>query len=1051
MKRFNFNLVMIALLLFMFKTGAFQIDNDQSDEQLYQTLIAISDDSKINNQQKLKQLQQFITRVSIKMHPKISALARTKAMAIAAMENQTETLVDYQQELKNIPLANDEQQIINLLSETAETNLYRIQDKHVLVIAKAKALLDQLSVLPISKQDNYLDSTLTLSVNDQAFLNYIIANSYFVTTNYEAAQQHFLSAMQLYQSTKNLQGQATIYTNLAMLSWAQHNYEKALSQNEKAFNIALVLSNEFMWVNTMLNKGVYFQHLRQFDNALATFQKLLEHPRIDEYPERKIKALIAKADALQKIGLFEKSETFIQQALLIATANHDNVNLYTGKIALGNLLTQQKKYDEALKLYISAEKYFKNNQQPRLHSAALKSLSILFEVKKDFQQALSYHQQYATLSINNLRNAQKASIIRLNEQFQADNKEKQIQLLQQETALHQSNTQQAEDQKRFLLILVISSAIIIILLISRRYSKKEAAKLQQMNSDIAANEKQLMLLSYAFKSTSDAVFITDNQFNIEAVNNAFVQITHKTMHQVIGKKVNFATINGQDKNLADNIMLQAKIADTWQGELYEQRSNNEIYPIELEVEAIKNGQLEVIHYLGVFRDITARKKAQEQLTRLATHDDLTGLPNRALFESLIQQSCLNAKHVNKLPTLLLFDINGFKKINDSYGHQFGDTIICEIAKRLKRVLFTKDVIARINGAEFGILVELNNPKHSAVRVSKKIFSIFEQPFMHNEVSLTINASMGIALYPQDSDDAQELLRKAAVAMLDAKKTEGLYYRFYESKMNTSVMKQLEREQKLLNAINNQYFDFYYQPVVDLETDLIIGAEALIRWVEPDGTIISPAEFIPLAEQSEVIAQIDRIAIKQVFDQVAAWQLANVQFGSIAINLSAQIFSSPDELLTMLQAKISQTGVSPACIKFEITEGMLLTDVQTAIKTMRKLKALGFKLSLDDFGIGFSSLNYLKKFPVDCIKVDKSFIFNLHKSDIDHSIVKAIISLAETLHLQVIAEGVEQQAHVDLLKDMQCHQYQGFHFSKPLPVELFEIKLKNNTSSDLTKR
>lgn len=1032
----------------MFKIEAMQIDNNQSDKQLYLALVAIFEDSKISNQQKLTQLQQFVMRVNVSMHPKIAALARTKTMTVAAIENQEDILVSYQRELKDIQLTSDEKKIINLLSAIAETNLHRIQDEHVFVITKAKTLLGQISSLPTSKQDNYVDSALTVSLNDQALLNYIIARSYFVTTSYEAAQQHLLNAMQLYETTKNLQGKATIYTSLAMLSWTQRNYKEALEQNEKAFNIALVLSNEFMWISTMLNKGVYYQSLHQFDNALATFQKLLEHPAIDQYPERKIKALIAKADTLQSVGLFAESETFIQQALMIATANNDNVNLYTGKIALGNLLVQQKKYDEALQFYLSAKQYFEQNQHPRLHSTALKALSSLFQEKQDFQQALAYHQQYTTLNLNHLRNAQKASIIRLNEQFQADSKEKQIQLLQQETALHQANTQQAEDQKRFLLVLVVTCATIIILLINRHYSKQEAKRLQQLNSDIAANEKQLMLLSYAFKSTSDGVFITDSQFNIEAVNNAFVQITHKTMHQVIGKKVNFSDVNGQGNSLAENIMLQAKIAGTWQGELYEQRSNSEVYPLELEVEAIKNEQLEVIHYLGVFRDITARKKAQEQLTRLATHDDLTGLPNRALFENFIQQSCLNAKHINKLPTLLLFDINGFKKINDSYGHQFGDAIICEIAKRLKAVLFPKDIIARINGAEFGILVELNNPKHSAVRVSKKVFSIFEQAFTHKNVTLTISASMGITLYPQDSHDAQELLRKAAVAMLDAKKTDGFQYRFYESKMNTSVMKQLEREQKLLNAINNQYFDFYYQPVVDIDTDLIIGAEALIRWIEPDGTIISPAEFIPLAEQSEVIAQIDRIAIKQVFDQVAAWQQANVSFGTIAINLSAQIFSSPAELLTMLQAKISQTGVSPACIKFEITEGMLLTDVQTAIKTMRDIKALGFKLSLDDFGIGFSSLNYLKKFPVDCIKIDKSFIFNLHKSDIDHSIVKAIISLAKTLNLQVIAEGVEQKTHVGLLKDMQCHQYQGYYFSKPLPVELFEIKLKDNSTPTL---
>ncbi len=1019
------------------------IYRDLSNESLYKSLSNKLNNHQLNNLEKLKFLQTFITNLPINQHKQIAALARVKAMMIAAQENNEAKLLHYKRQLTDIKLTPNEQRQINILASIAEIELLRIQDKHVLVIAKAKALLTKLEKLNVNPTQNFVNSTLTISANDKAYLLFMIANSYFVTTDYEDAQTHLLAAIYIYEENKNLEGQATVYNSLAMLSWAQRNFKKALSQNAKSLNIAQTLDNENLIIKGLLNKGIYFQNLRQFDNALATFNKLLDHPNIAQHPERHIKALLAKSDTLQNVGLYNDSEAFIQKALLIATSHNDNVNLYTGKIALGNLLLQQEKYDQALTFYRSAEAYFKHNQQPRLHSVALRSLSHFYQQKQDYKQALSYYKQYTSLQIEILETAQKASVLHLNEQFQAENREKQIQLLQHESQLQQANITQAEYQKHFLLIMVITSAVIIILLFNRRYSKKEAYKLKKMNNEIAANEKQLMLLSYAFKNTSDGVFITDSEFRIEAVNNAFVQITHKTKHQVIGRKVNFAPVNGQELNLAESIMLQAKLADTWQGELYEQRSNNEIYPLELEIEAIRDDQQEIIHYLGVFRDITARKKAQEQLTRLATHDDLTGLPNRVLLENLIKQSCLNAKHSNKLPAFLLFEVNNFKQINDSYGHQFGDTLICEIANRLKSTLYKKDVIARINGAEFGVLVELNNPNHSAVKIAQKILSTFDKPFECSDISLTISANMGIALYPQDSDNAQELLRKAAIAMLDVNKSEGLFYRFFESSMNTAVTKQLEREQQLLNAINNQYFDFYYQPIVDLKTNTIVGAEALIRWIEPDGTIISPAEFIPLAEQCELIAQIDRIAIKHVFDQVARWHAAKVNFGTVAINLSAQIFSSPNELLTMLQAKLSQTGISPETIKFEITEGMLLTNVQTAIKTMRDIKALGFKLSLDDFGTGFSSLNYLKKFPIDCLKIDKSFIFNLHHSDIDHSIVSAIISLAKTLKLQVIAEGVELAEHRDLLNAMSCQQYQGYYFSKPLALEMFELKLKEN--------
>ncbi len=386
---------------------------------------------------------------------------------------------------------------------------------------------------------------------------------------------------------------------------------------------------------------------------------------------------------------------------------------------------------------------------------------------------------------------------------------------------------------------------------------------------------------------------------------------------------------------------------------------------------------------------------------------------------------------------MLLDVDGFKKITDSFGHAIGDRIIQDIAKRLKTILYQRDVVARINGAEFGLLFELNDPQRHATRIAQKVLAIFEQEFEVNDTPYKISASAGMTLIPNDGENVDELLRKTSIALLDVKGVARQAYRFYEPHMNNEAMKQLEQEQKVLNAINNQEFCFYYQPVVNVKTGKITGAEALIRWQQADGTIISPYHFIPLAEQAGFIDQIDHLTIDLVFKQVARWQQSQKNIGTIAINLSASIFTQSEKLLSVLRSKIAEYGISTKLIKVELTESMLLENVDVAIDTMNKLKELGFKLALDDFGTGFSSLNYLKSFPIDILKVDRSFITDMHESETDKNIVDSLISLAHTLNLRVIAEGVETKQHLEILREMNCEEYQGYYYSKPLPVEDYQ--------------
>ncbi len=1018
-------------------------DKAVSTKYFYKKYQSIFTKNNLPDHEKITRGQTLLFDINENQHPQIASLTYLKLMHLSAKKADKERFNLWKNKLIGLTLSKSDQNVINFLAELYSMALNHNEGQYIIAISQGESLKKQLNGFNTQQKDNFVDNKLFLSELNKATLLNLLGDSFFRTSEFEAAQQHFLFAMDIYKKYNISKGKIKIYNNLSMISWAQQNYEEAIYLLKESLVISKESPDEESYLTGLTNLGIYYAEDEQFDNALSSYNKVLDHPNINQYSKIQIQALISKAESFQSIGEFAKSEQLIQQSLLISTQTNDEINLTISKVALADLLTHQGKFDLALNFYLKAMKHFKELNLINNEVKTLLQISNLYKKQGQLNKALIYLELYNERSIEILVKAQKSSIINLHAKYQVKSQEEKISLLKQENELNSAEIKQTSVQKKYILLISMFVLILILLLSRIYYSRQQSLRLKIHNDEIKDNEKQLLLLSHAFSKTSDAVWITNADFEIESVNNAFVQHTHKTKHEVIGKKVNFASIKGQDDNLARKIMLQAKIDEMWHGELFDERSEGEIYRIELDIEVIKNEQNDIIHYLGVFRDITERNKSQEQLTKFATHDDLTGLPNRTLLDQLIKQSCLNAKHSKKTPTLLLLDVNGFKKINDSFGHKTGDNVIREISERLKSKLYSKDVIARINGAEFCILAELNEPKRSAARVAQKIISIFDSPFVVDNTSLPLTASMGISLYPDDSITPQGLLKNSAIAMLDVKNSDSYRYRFFEEHMNNEVAKQLELEQKLLNAIVNKHFEFYYQPVVNTKTDCITGAEALIRWIEPDGTVISPAQFIPLAEQAGFIDQIDRITIDKVFEQVSKWQLDGKNFGAISINISGKMFSQPSELLTMLQAKLSQFSIPANCIKIEITEGMLLHNIDQAIETMKSIKLLGFQLALDDFGTGFSSLNYLKKFPIDILKVDRSFIMGMHECATDQSIVRSIISLAHTLNLKVVGEGVELDEHLDELKKMNCEEYQGYVYSKPVPLESFETLLSTS--------
>jgi len=941
--------------------------------------------------------------------------------------------------------------VVTLTFLTKLRGLLYLQNEqhHVTLLNNATELLTQSKKLTITKNTYLVNNELSIPEVDIAQIHNLMGGSYFHLGNYDLAQQSFITASKAYERLGKLKSFARSYNNLSLIRWAQKDFLSALTYLQKTLSISKQLGDHQGYMTNLVNQGIYYSNLQQYDNAITAYQKALNSHKNTLFPKVRLGAMLALAEDYLTLHKLAQAETMIRQALKLSEETDNKLNYQISKSSMGKLLVIQGKYQQALKLYRDILPYYQKNKLLFEEAAIYEQISKAYLEKGDWQQTYLYFEKSTKLKNKLNEKAQQRSVNQLQSQYQAENKQKQIDLLQAENKLRGLKISSVKSQRFIIITLAISALVIIFLAVSRYYSKKEQQRLALYNQEIKANEKQLMLLSNAFKNTSDAVWITNTGFEIEVVNDAYVTHTLKEKSDVIGQKVTFAQINGQDANFSETLRTHAMVKGTWQGEIYDQKSTGETYSLDLDIEAIKNDDGDIIHYLGVFRDITEKIKIQQQLSKLATHDDLTGLPNRTLLNELIIQSSLNSQRSKKSPTILLLDVNGFKKVNDSYGHNCGDQLICEIAVRLNKALYLKDVIARINGAEFCILVELSDPRYGAISVARKILSCFDSTFSLDNHHFSITANVGITRFPEDAKEPQELLRKAALAMIDSKNQQYNDYRFFEQHMNNEANAQLEEEQRLLTAIKDDLFEFYFQPLIDIKSANISGAEALIRWIEPNGNIIYPDSFIPFAEKLGLIDLIDEITINKIFKQAALWQNENKGFGPIAINLSGKMFSKSDDLISLLKEKLADYKIPSSLIKIEITEGMLLKDIDKAINTMKQLKSLGFKLSLDDFGTGFSSLNYLKQFPIDILKIDRSFIMDMHQSSVDQSIVRSIVDLAHNLNLTVVAEGVELVEHLEFLQHLDCEEYQGYYFSKAVPLVAFEYLVKNQNSEEFS--
>ncbi len=555
-------------------------------------------------------------------------------------------------------------------------------------------------------------------------------------------------------------------------------------------------------------------------------------------------------------------------------------------------------------------------------------------------------------------------------------------------------------------------------------------------------QNKLKLSDIVFENTTEGIIITNEKKEIISVNYAFTEITGYTLDEIKGKNPKILKSGRHEKDFYTNLWDSLEKKGSYKGEIWNRKKSGEIYPEWLNLSVVKDTNGKILNYVALFSDITKIKNSNAKIEFLAHHDPLTNLPNRLLLKARLIKSIEKAHELKQRIAVFFIDIDNFKLINDTYGHSIGDKIINLVASRLHKNIRKNDTISRIGGDEFIIVIEDILENKDIERIAKKIVNDFKESIQLEDYIFDITVSVGISIFPNNGLNAEDLIKHADTAMYSAKNAGRNQYQFYKDEMTSEIFEKIIMKQELAEALKNNEFEVYYQPQIDLKTNTILGAEALIRWNHKTLGVISPENFIPYAEESKLIIPIGEFVLKKACKFIK--KLNDLQIldnGIVAVNIS-NIQIKYSQLLKSIVKVLEDSKLSPENLEIELTESYIMEDVEESLLVLENLKNLGIKLAVDDFGTGYSSLNYLKLFPIDKLKIDKSFIKGLPSNKKDIAIARTIIALGNGLGMKTIAEGVEKEEQKEFLKKEGCDEIQGWLYSKALKEDDFISFAKN---------
>jgi len=564
----------------------------------------------------------------------------------------------------------------------------------------------------------------------------------------------------------------------------------------------------------------------------------------------------------------------------------------------------------------------------------------------------------------------------------------------------------------------------------------ESGYLDVFGIDVTARkqaEKKLLFHSQVFESTTEGIVITDADRRIVDINRAFTTITGYTPDDILGENISILQSGRHNEEFYREMWASVNENGSWQGEIWDRRKNGDVNPRWLSISPVTEDGGRIVRYIGLFSDISVMKQTQDQLYRMAHYDSLTGLPNRRFFHDRLQGDIEQARRAMETLALMFVDLDGFKLINDNLGHRAGDLLLREVADRIKECVRESDMVARMGGDEFTVILSQLKSSPSAVLVARKILKRIYEPVMLEGQELFVSSSIGISIFPDDAEVVEGLLQCADTALYKAKELGKNGYQFFSKELNLRAMERLTLQTQIRQGLAGKEFIVYYQPQFNAITGALVGLEALVRWQSPANGLMYPDHFVPLSEETGLIHELGEQVLRRVCAQGRRWREEGLQPVRIAVNISPHQLRR-EEFVPMVESIVGESGFPFTLLEFELTESVLIEDNPHDLEKLQRLKSMGALLAIDDFGTKYSSFSYLKRLPLDRLKIDRSFVEGLPEDSSGAEIASAIIAMSHALNLEVVAEGVETREQAQLLRERGCQYLQGYYFGRPMPPD-----------------